>query len=215
MKFEIEIREEPGREPTLYGVMLQEGRAASGGRRELFAPLSIEFPSEGVGILTEHLGTIQTRGQVIRQRDGRLTLTARATEAIREAVAKGKKFMSIEFISLKERTTKGGVREILRAFVDKAALVARPEYDSAAEVRGDALATLLQSERDRAGLSNAAIAAAGGIDESTFGGILQGDSGIMCPPITPTPRVRPGAQHSSTAPDRRGGRGRLPVRKRR
>ena len=138
LAFEVEVREasRPGYEPTLHGTMIQEGRAASGGRRELFAPGSIEWPSEGVAVLAEHRGRMETRGQVIRRRDGRLTLTARATDAIRRAVEAGKRFMSVEFRALEERTTKGGVREVLRAFVDAAALVAAPEYDTtAAEVR--------------------------------------------------------------------------------
>ena len=136
MNCEIEIREEAGREPTLHAVIVQEGRAASGGRREVFAPQSIEWPSEGVGVMTEHRGAIETRGHVVRDRDGRLTLTARATDKIRSAVKEGKRYMSVEFTPLQERTTKGGVREILRAFVAAAALTSKPEYDTtAAEVR--------------------------------------------------------------------------------
>ena len=136
---EIEIREQTGREPTLHGVIIQEGRAATGGRREVFAPGAVEWPTAGVGIMLKHRGAIETRGQVIRGRDGRLTLTARATDEIRQAVADGKRYMSVEFTALNERTTKGGVREILRAFVDAAALTNRPEYDStAAEIRSSA-----------------------------------------------------------------------------
>lgn len=138
LTFEVEVREasRAGYEPSLHGTMIQEGRAASGGRREVFAPGSIEWPSSGVAILTEHRGAVEARAQPIRQRDGRLTLTARATDAIRKAVEAGRKFMSVEFRSIEERTTKGGVREVLRAFVDAAALVSRPEYDTtAAELR--------------------------------------------------------------------------------
>ena len=44
--------------------------------------------------------------------------------------------MSVEFRSVEERTTAGGVRELLRAVVDAAALVSSPEYDTTtAEVR--------------------------------------------------------------------------------
>ena len=44
--------------------------------------------------------------------------------------------MSVEFHALEERTTAGGVREVLRALVPSAALVADPEYDTTeAEVR--------------------------------------------------------------------------------
>ena len=136
--FEVEVREatRAGYEPTLHGVMLTEGRAASGGRAEVFAPGSVTWPHDGVAVLTEHRGKVETHAQVVRQRDGRLTLTARATDAIQQVVEAGRKFMSIEFRSLQERTTKGGVREVLRAFVDAAALVSAPEYDTtAAEVR--------------------------------------------------------------------------------
>ena len=137
MNCEVEIREEQaGREPTLRGVIIQEGRAASGGRAELFTPGAIEWPSEGVGVKTVHRGDIEVRGQVVRQRDGRLELTARATDAIRDAVAAGKRFLSVEFTSLQERVTKAGIREVQRAFVDSAALVEKPEYDmTTAEVR--------------------------------------------------------------------------------
>lgn len=136
--FEVELREaeRAGYEPSLYGTMIQEGRAATGGRRELFAPGSVEWPSEGVAIMTEHRGAVETRAHPIRQGNGSLTLRARATEKIKQAVGAGKKYMSVEFRSLNERTTKGGVREILRCFVDGAALTSDPEYDSTlAEVR--------------------------------------------------------------------------------
>ena len=136
--FEVEIRsaEQVGYEPQLVGTMIQEGRASTGGRAEVFAPNSIEWPAQGVAVLLEHRGQPETRGQVVRQRDGRLTLVARATDRIRAAVAAGKKFLSVEFRSLKERTTRAGIREVSRAFVDACALTARPEYDHAiAEVR--------------------------------------------------------------------------------
>ena len=136
--FEVEVREAdtPGYEPTLRGVMLQEGRAASGGRREVFTPGSVSWPHDGVEVLTEHRGQSEVRGQVVRERDGRLRITARATEGIREAVKAGKRFMSVEFQAVEERTTQGGVREILKALVSAAALVVSPEYDvTTAEVR--------------------------------------------------------------------------------
>ena len=120
----------------LRGVMIQEGRAATGGLAEVFAPGAIEWPSEGIAIKTVHRGPIEVRAQVVRGRNGELSITARATDAIRQAFAEGKRFLSIEFRALDERTTRAGVREIQRAFVDAAALVVRPEYDmTAAEVR--------------------------------------------------------------------------------
>ena len=133
--FEIEIRQaaEGG---ELHGVMLTEGRAASGGRAEVFAPGSVQWPSEGVEIAPGHELPTETRAHPIRQRDGKLTLKTRASDALRNAVEAGRKFMSVEFHALEERTTAAGVREILRALVVRAALVPRPEYDTtAAEIR--------------------------------------------------------------------------------
>ena len=122
--------------PQLHGIIITEGRAASGGRREVFTPGSVEWPAGGVGILLAHRAAPEIRAAAARESDGRIVVTAPATDAIREAVEAGRKFMSVEFHSLSERTTKGGVREILRAFVPDAALVSDPEYDTTrAEVR--------------------------------------------------------------------------------
>ena len=135
---EVELRD-AGDGPQLYGCIIQEGRAASGGRAEVFAPGAVEWPAEGVGILTEHRGRPEVRAMPERGADGRISVTATATDTIRQAVAAGKKYMSVEFASLSERTTKGGVREILRAFVPDVALVLRPEYDvTSAELRSAA-----------------------------------------------------------------------------
>ena len=129
---EVELRD-AGR--TLFGVLIQEGRAGRR-RRELFAPLSIQWPAGGVGVLTEHYGRPEVLSIPERQPDGRITLQAKATDAIRAAVAAGKKYMSIEFRALAERRTAGGIREILRALVPDVALVSEPEYSqTAAEVR--------------------------------------------------------------------------------
>ena len=121
---------------TLFGTLVQEGRAASGGRAEVFTPGSVEWPSTGVGILLAHRQAPEVRAVPERQRDGRITVEARATDKIRRAVEGGRKYMSVEFHALRERTTEGGVREIQRALVDAGALVQSPEYDvSRAEVR--------------------------------------------------------------------------------
>ena len=58
---------------------------------------------------------MKSRGQVVRDRMGRLELTARATDKIKAAIAAGKRFLSVEFVSLVENKTAGGVREIERA----------------------------------------------------------------------------------------------------
>ena len=134
--FEVEIRQADRREPEIHGVILTEGRAASGGRAEVFAPGSVTWPSTGIGISAGHKGPTETRAQPIRQRNGELTIRARATAALRAAVEAGSRFMSVEFVAMEERTTAGGVREVLGAMVTRAALVASPEYDvTAAEIR--------------------------------------------------------------------------------
>ena len=134
--FEVEIRQAEGRVPELFGVMLTEGRAASGGRAEVFAPGSVQWPVEGVGVAAGHDGETEVRAHPVRERDGRLTIRARATDALRKAVEAGSRYMSVEFHALEERRTQGGVREILGAMVERAALVPNPEYDTtAAELR--------------------------------------------------------------------------------
>ena len=130
--YAVEIRDS-GR--TLYGVLIQEGRAASE-RRELFTPGSIEWPAGGIGIQSAHYGATEVRAIPERQSDGRITIAARATDALRAAVKAGKRFMSVEFHPLRQNRTKGGIREITKAYVRVAALVAEPEYAmTAAEVR--------------------------------------------------------------------------------
>ena len=129
----FEVREAGG---ELVGVILAEGRAASGGRAELFAPGSLTWPADGIAIRTRHGGPVETRAFPHRDAQGRIHVRARATQAIRDAVEAGRRWMSVEFKAVEERTTKAGVRELLRAFVVGAALADRPEYDTtSAEVR--------------------------------------------------------------------------------
>ena len=117
--------------PVLRGVIVSEGRAATGGRRELFAPGAIVWPSDGIAIRRVHLGTPLARAIPTREADGRITVETRATDDIRRAVDRdGARFMSVEFTALEERTTAGGVREVLRAMVDGACLTTVPEYDT-------------------------------------------------------------------------------------
>ena len=136
VRIAFEVREE-GRQ--LHGVVLQEGRASTGGRAEVFVPGSVTWPTEGIGILTEHQTEPEIRAFPHRDELGRINIRARITDAIREAIASGKRFMSVEFKAIEERQTRAGVREILRAFVTDAALVSNPEYDTtAAEIRSSA-----------------------------------------------------------------------------
>ena len=137
--FEVEIRESsrPGYEPSLHATILQEGRASSDpGIQEVFTPGSVQWPSEGIAIMTEHRGRVETRAQPVRARDGRITIRARATDAIKAAVAAGATRASIEFHALESRRTGSGIREVIQALVTGAALTSQPAYDSTrAEIR--------------------------------------------------------------------------------
>ena len=120
----------------LHGVILQEGRAAAGGRAELFAPGAVVWPSDGVAILPEHHAAVETRAVPERQANGEIRIAAPATPALFAAVQAGRRSMSVEFTALEEIRTAGGVREIRRAMVSAAALTDRPEYSqTSAELR--------------------------------------------------------------------------------
>ena len=122
--------------PMLHLTVLQEGRAATGARRELFAPGSTTWPAEGIGVLTEHLAQPEVRAVPTREADGRIVISAPASPSLFAAVEGGKRYASVEFYALEERTTQTGVREVLRALVTGATVTDRPEYDTTrAEVR--------------------------------------------------------------------------------
>ena len=130
----VELREASDG-PLLRGVVLQEGRAAQGGRAEVFAPLSVVWAGDGIALLAEHRGAELARAVPTRAADGSLRIETRATPAILEAFAT-RKYFSVEFHAISEVRTKAGVREITRALVDAAAMVSSPEYAQAtAEVR--------------------------------------------------------------------------------
>ena len=130
----IELREADDG-PKLRGTILQEGRAAQGGRAELFAPGSVVWASDGISLLGEHRGAELARAVPTRDADGSLRIETRATPEILAAY-KTRRYFSVEFHALREVRTAGGVREIQRALVDAAALVTSPEYPNVkAEVR--------------------------------------------------------------------------------
>ena len=132
--FPVELREADDG-PMLRGVVLQEGRAAQGGRAEVFTPLSVVWPSDGIALRGEHRGAELARAVPTRDADGSLRISTPATPAILAAY-KTRRYFSIEFHAISEVRTKAGVREITRALVDAAALVPNPEYPNVrAEVR--------------------------------------------------------------------------------
>ena len=98
-------------------------------------PLSVVWPSDGIKILGEHLGSELGRAVPTRDPDGSLRIETRATPAILSAY-ETRRYFSVEFHAIREVRTKGGIREIQRALVDAAALVLSAEYSQAtAEVR--------------------------------------------------------------------------------
>ena len=118
----------------LIATIIQEGRAGSV-RSELFAPMSIIWPENGIAVRVEHRGIEVARAVPERRQDGAITIRTPATERIQEAFTT-RRFMSIEFTSLAETRTASGIREIARAYVGAVAMVADPEYKQAtAEVR--------------------------------------------------------------------------------
>ena len=122
--------------PMLRATIVTEGRAASGGRSELFAPGSLLWPPDGIAIRAVHRGPELAKAIPMRETSGEIRIETRATPDIYAAVNGGKTYASVEFQSIEERTTAGGVRELLRAVVIGAALVDTPEYDTTrAEVR--------------------------------------------------------------------------------
>ena len=134
LRFPVEVRaSEHG--PMLHGILITEGRAARGGRAELFAPGATIWPTAGVAILLTHRGAPVARAVPTRE-GNEIRISAPANPAIFDAVKAGRKWMSVEFTALSETRTAGGVREIESAYVDCAALTDDPEYhQSSAEVR--------------------------------------------------------------------------------
>lgn len=130
MPVEIELREAEGG-PRLHGTIVQEGRASTGGRAELFAPGAVTWPETGIEIRATHLGRPEVRAMPRRAANGEITIEAAATPALVEAVKAGKTSMSVEFYPLRETRTAGGIRELQRVLVDAAALTNDPEYAQA------------------------------------------------------------------------------------
>ena len=88
-------------------VILTEGRAASGGRREVHAPGSATWPADGIVIRLGHGKPAEIRNVIpARATTGAVQVAARATDAIKRAVSAGAKYASIEFLPLKEADDK-------------------------------------------------------------------------------------------------------------
>ena len=121
--------------PRLHGVIITEGRAAAGGRAELFAPGAVVWPAEGIGVGIQHYDTTETRCIPVRN-GNQVCIDAPATPALFAAVQGGARYMSLEFHALRETRTRAGIREVTSALVVGAIVTAKAEYSqTAAEVR--------------------------------------------------------------------------------
>ena len=130
----VELRETDGG-PVMHGVLLTEGRAASGRRRELFAPGAVVWPESGIEIRTVHLGRTEAVAVPVRQ-GAEIHVSVPATPALAAAVRAGKDQMSVEFHAVTETRTASGIREIERAIVTGAIVTDIPEYQQTrAELR--------------------------------------------------------------------------------
>ena len=130
----VELRETDGG-PVLHGVLLTEGRAASGRRLELFAPGAAVWPAEGVEIRTVHLGPTEAVAVPVRH-GAEIRVAVPATPALVSAVRAGRNQMSVEFFPLMETRTASGVREVEHALITGATVTDRAEYtQTRAELR--------------------------------------------------------------------------------
>ena len=123
----------------LEGVIIQEGRAARGGRAEVFAPGACMWRPSGVELRNVHSSRSGSRVLALvkpeRGDDGNIRFTEPLTPAIRRA-AERSDGLSLEFVPLSEHRTAAGVREIEQALVLAVAFTHAPEYSQArAEMR--------------------------------------------------------------------------------
>ena len=131
-----------GAPSKLEGIIIQEGRAAAGGRAEVFAPGSCLWRPRGVELRNVHSSQPGSRimAHVVPERDGdgNIRFEHRLTAELRRAVERGDG-LSLEFVPLSEHRTAAGVREIEQALVLAVAFTASPEYAQArAEMRAKA-----------------------------------------------------------------------------
>ena len=99
-------------------MIVQEGRAAAGGRSELFAPGSVTWPESGISHQNGAWRALRKSARSpIREPDGVIRVSAVATPAI---VARGAGLAKIAMspsnsTRYEEHRTAAGVREVLRA----------------------------------------------------------------------------------------------------
>ena len=128
----VETRQEAN---DLVATLVQESLPPTDGRQEVFVNGSIEWQG-GIDIKLVHLGASESRVVPERQPDGRITIKAPLTPAMRQAYeVENKRHMSVEFFPIEEQVN-SGIRTFKRALLIGAAMVVKPSYGNAkAELR--------------------------------------------------------------------------------
>lgn len=113
---------------TLHGRILEEGRASES-LSELFLVGAVDWGSAGIPLRVDHK---EDRGAETvfpyRRAASIFVNCAQPSVELRDAVQSGKRYMSVEFISIKERRTRSGIREIAKAMLVGVSLVKAPAY---------------------------------------------------------------------------------------
>ena len=86
----VELREAKDG-PMLRGILIQEGRVASE-RKEIFAPLSLVWASDGIALRAKHLGVEDSRAIPTREANGEIRIAAPASAALVAAFNEGRRF---------------------------------------------------------------------------------------------------------------------------
>ena len=133
----IEIREDQNSPGRIMGTLIEQGRVA-GDRREVFAPGSIEWPSNGVRLQAMHHGDTVMRFQPVvdgakLRIDEPLPDTPAGRDLADEIRSGRRGELSIHFHAT-EDVTLHGIREIRRALVSAVAAVPTGAYGEQARV---------------------------------------------------------------------------------
>ena len=104
---------------------------------------------DGINIKAKHGGPVEVRAVPVREPDGRITVTAPATDNMLQAYANGSRNMSVEVRVRKHNFTEySKIREVTSAFLEGVAMEKSPEYSQTAlEIRqgGFSLRSVIQS----------------------------------------------------------------------
>ena len=146
----VELRAEDGSPGRLFGVLLNYGERAGGGRSEVFEPGALSWPAGGIVLKRQHERSAPIMRLVPELRGDQVVVDAPLPDSVagRDAAAEIRSGLmtglSVEFNAQRQRYV-AGVRHVLAAALSGAGLVHNPEYhgfgrrgpraDASAEVR--------------------------------------------------------------------------------